>query len=283
MEPFHWQGSAQLFFAHSNEERRLHDHFVEHVLPRLREHTKSITSSTFRWLDVGPGDGLHLRSFKEVVQASLDASEVDLQLTLIEPSMSWFEQLLSLPGFNDSERVTAIPETFQEHLTRHSLSDYHLVTFTHLLYDRALADALTEAVAAYYSTALTRHTAIHLVMEQPGSAMDVMRSRLEALGVPVPRTQYQHLADALRDTGIPHEVIEIPDQWCTIDPVDLMTNDQHWLFGFVIGGSTRDLDQLSAGDQRSIREVVRDHISSLADGRLSIDDVTIWIPPHYVN
>lgn len=267
-----WSDTLIDFLRSSNEDEKVFEMFTRHVLPHISEAFKC---QTINWLEVGAGDG---NKTKLVAKAIRNLQQVKaLNMTICEPSIDW---LVYLQGSAFSKELPAgiqlsyINKSFEEFVNDGDGGEYNFISLVQVMYKESIKNALLKYIDKKEKCV---PSLIWVDVEDKSGDFYKMRKLLSKEGKVMVRSLAEELIHELKNKGIPHKTFLTTNKVCVIDKNEIKTNDNHWIYPFILGCSKTTYNSLDDDEKKIVRGVVRKYIKDLKREKLEIPDISVLI------
>jgi hypothetical protein len=229
-----------------------------------------------KWIDVGTGLGTKLRRFVRLIASrlgpeSLHLSMVDADYTCRADCTQ--ELLQDVHPHVREARCEGM--TLQEYVLKSAsrISGQSIfLTATHFLYCPELVAPLIKLVALNGGTP---RVVVFAACESPQSDFHRIRTLLLMESVSVAHSVLDNFTVALEDSGFSISRHDLGGQRCYIDRQQVMHDDTHWLFPFIVGCCREEFLQGDPGRREAVQNTVRKYVGSLKSDYLHVPDTAL--------
>lgn len=148
--------------------------------------------------------------------------------------------------------------------------DYNLISLVHVLYDPRLVAPLVRLLRSLVHSS---PVGIFAVCEAPDSDFSKMRKLLASAGHVVPKSQLDRVESLFVQLGFSVNSFRIDNQLCRVDLSEVLQDDAHWLFPFLLGCDISIFAVLPNDSRRDVLSIVRSYLLSNRGRELALPDI----------
>jgi hypothetical protein len=267
-----WADTLKIFLESSNEDEQVVAIFKDKILPEIQNTCKS---NTVKWLEIGIGDGNKTKQVSDAISQLTTVRKIDL--TVCEPSIEWLIALQQ-SGFsrqlNPKIQLHFINRCVQNLMNTNEVSNYDFISMVQVMYSESIKEVLLK-----YIDEKSKSTPCLIWVDVEDSSSDLYKIRqlLIKQGKKVVHALANQLMQNLTDRKIAYQTFLTTDKTCHIDKADILENDSHWLFPFILGCSIVEFEHMHLSDKQKVKTVVREYVAQLPTNMLNITDISILI------
>lgn len=265
-----WSDTLAEFLKSSNEDERVFALFTDKIIPEIKTMNHS---PIFNWLEIGAGDGNKTKMIANAINHTNKFKQVNL--TICEPSMDW---LIKLQGSNFAKQLSGITDLTFMNLSVEQLANsnnehqYDFVSLVQVMYSESIKNAVLKLID---NTAVGNSCIFWIDVEDKSGDFYKMRVELAKFKKSEVISMTDSFLEDLSERNIQYKTFYTEDKTCSICKTDILSNDNHWIFPFIIGSSFNEFNSLELADKTLVRNVVRNYISNLQTELLNIPDISI--------
>jgi len=265
-----WSDTLSSFLKSSNEDEAIHRTFTTNVLPTLLN-VNDLKS--LKWLEIGIGDGNKTRLFSKSIDEACFFDKVNL--TICEPSIDWLVYLQSnnftksIPNNFDANFINF---SIEEYVDCRIVNDYDFISIVQVMY----SDSIKNAVLKLIDDTPKGNSCVYWIdVEDKSGDFYKMRAELAKFKKSEVNSMTDKFLEDLSERNIQYKTFYTVNKTCSINKSEILSNDNHWIFPFIIGSSYNEFDGLKVLEKSLIRNTVRNYISTLQTELLNIPDISI--------
>ena len=267
-----WADTLTEFLKSSNEDERVFALFAEKIIPEIK---KINTVPVLNWLEVGAGEGNKTKMFADAINHIKQFKQINL--TICEPSIDWLTRLQGSNFVNQQPsaiNVDFINLSIEQLASSNNQHHYNFISVVQVMY----SDSIKKAVLKLIDDTPKGNSCVFWIdVEDKSGDFYKMRAELAKFKESEVLSMADNFLGNLTERGIQYKIFYTKDKTCLINKTDILSNDNHWLFPFIIGSSHSEYNALEIKEKTLVRNVVRNYITTLDTILLNIPDISILI------
>ncbi|MDB5227814.1 MAG: hypothetical protein JWN78_2007 [Bacteroidota bacterium] len=267
-----WSDTLTQFLKSSNEDEKILSLFRKNILPKINN---TVRGETLSWLEIGVGNGNKTQMIAHAI-ASLHQFK-RIKLTICEPSINWLNDLKYSSFSEDLPTLVQLDfrnNSIEQFISLQKEMSFDFISLVQVMYSINIKNAILEYIDRRPKD---KPCLLWIDVEDKSGDFYKIRKLLYQKAKDIIPSLLDELLYDLEIRNISYETFLTSDKICTINVKEVLTNENHWLFPFILGYNINDFNTMPSNNKNLVINIIRDYISGLGRNELNIPDISVLI------